>query len=312
MAITDIFNFDTAQYRSRIATLSDADLQRSEVTKLRQENGAVASGLGGVFLAPLTGGVSLIGSVYGARRYSIASQKLQIIQKELDARILPSHVLSDRDEIIPVLSACIGLGAGFDVGQVLDNGTGNVVDHFVVHHATQAAAQKTTDAGLSWTFDERAPDHGKSTNAAAAKMQASVTIKDSFDDERHFSIPHSRLRTWRLHFGTALKKYELLRVESNAIEFEVYNEFGRRLWRQYFCQRQSVFEEDCYNSLQGYATEFATWNTHAAFVSNWSGEERKVKRRLKEWQKHTYLWQSQLALVGSEHWLLPRSQLTLF
>jgi hypothetical protein len=101
MAIIHIFNFDTAQYRSRIATLSDAALQRSEATKLRQENGAVASGLGGVFLAPLTGGVSLIGSVYGTRRYSIASQKLQIVQKELDARTLARHVLSDRDQMRP-------------------------------------------------------------------------------------------------------------------------------------------------------------------------------------------------------------------
>lgn len=179
MAIDDLFGFDEAKYRSKVANWEAAHLRKSEVVKLRQENGAVASGLGGVFLAPMTGGLSLLGSAYGARRYSIASQKLKIIQEELDTRGLPRHTLTDRDEVIPVLSSMVGLGVGFGVG--LDAAAGAAGDHiagtaaqqaaaapsgvaghhltssaetFIGSHAAQVAARQGMQRGLSMTFCE--------------------------------------------------------------------------------------------------------------------------------------------------------------
>ncbi|KAH0562467.1 hypothetical protein GP486_002841 [Trichoglossum hirsutum] len=135
MGVDDLFGFSAKSYRIRIKDCSNLDLQRREVTKIRQINGAGFKIGAGVVGALATGGATLIGSGVGARQLNIACRKLAVIRELMQERGLPLHEESKRDMVIPCVASAVGLGVGLGV----DVGVG---------HLVQGAAEQLGQAGV--------------------------------------------------------------------------------------------------------------------------------------------------------------------
>ncbi|KAI7328889.1 hypothetical protein KC315_g6424 [Hortaea werneckii] len=112
MGLHDILEFKASEYQSKVRGMSPAELREREICKLRQQySGAWAAGVG-LGAAPLTVGFSLIGSGWAWRKYSIAEQKLAIVQEELRNRGLPLYEERKRDFLIPAAIGIVTLGIG--------------------------------------------------------------------------------------------------------------------------------------------------------------------------------------------------------
>jgi hypothetical protein len=73
--------FRPIAYRRRIQSLGEQVIWKHEIQKRRQLHGAGFKMAGGGALAPFTMGISLVGTALGGRQYSIAEQKLAVIQQ---------------------------------------------------------------------------------------------------------------------------------------------------------------------------------------------------------------------------------------
>ncbi|PPJ53804.1 hypothetical protein CBER1_04565 [Cercospora berteroae] len=117
MGLEDTFEFDGAAYRRRVKHMTPAELRECEIVKYRQTlcaSWAMGTGVGAAFF---TCGVSLIGTALGARRFKVATKKLEIVNAELASRNIPLYVTRKRDVSMSVticlLTAGIGTAAAF-------------------------------------------------------------------------------------------------------------------------------------------------------------------------------------------------------
>lgn len=139
MGFSDTFDFDEADYVLKLKSLSAQELRKREVRAHHQQVSSTVSIGSGVGFAIFTGGgVSLIGSAYGARRLYLAEKKLSLIQEELTQRKIELYKPKKRDILIPlgVGIATIGAVGGIDV--IAAHATCGLAAHAVAHHGAQA------------------------------------------------------------------------------------------------------------------------------------------------------------------------------
>ena len=90
------------EYAFRISQYSDIELKTREIQKMRiflAGSITFGSGLGAI---PVTAGLSLILSSYGARRMNVAKRKMDIVRRELARRNIALHTLTTRNKVIAV------------------------------------------------------------------------------------------------------------------------------------------------------------------------------------------------------------------
>jgi hypothetical protein len=151
MALGDTFGFDEAKYAEKIKSYTTQRLHEDEQIKYRQRVGAGVSTGGGILLAPLTGGVTLIGSLYGARRLSIADQKLHIIEAELKSRGIEPFTPKDSDVFIPaaITAATLGIAHGLPIeAHLASHASSTLATEAVAHTGTQAVHDVVADPSM--------------------------------------------------------------------------------------------------------------------------------------------------------------------
>jgi hypothetical protein len=122
------FPFDESKYASKLRDMSIPELLYREKDKYRATVSGAAGVGAGIGLVAFTAGTSLLGSAIGGRRWDVASQKLEMVQRELMARGEPLCDPTKRDVLIPMaVSLCtMGIGHGMEIA--------------VASHATNAFA----------------------------------------------------------------------------------------------------------------------------------------------------------------------------
>jgi hypothetical protein len=136
MGLNDLLHFDQQAYLQKISRpfYPDPDLYDNIHRKRRQTASSGFSIGAGVALAPVTAGMSLASSAYGARTLDIANKKLALLEWEWARRgyaPLPHHHI--RDTILPmaVSGAVNVLTLGMDMG--LGSAGANAVSQAGVH-----------------------------------------------------------------------------------------------------------------------------------------------------------------------------------
>ena len=129
MVLKDFFHLNDAELRHRLSHLTDDQLLRHDIhncrTKHSGEYGAVLS----ILEAPVTQGISLIGTAIAIRRWHVAKKRLRMIHDETFRRGLVVHQQTLRDYLIPfaISVACAGLSFGVAQGVELLP-SGNLVE----------------------------------------------------------------------------------------------------------------------------------------------------------------------------------------
>jgi len=145
MGFKDLLDFDEAAYIDKMKTKSIEDLHEHECTKYRQEiSGSWSVGVG-IGLVPLTFGVSLIGSAYGARRYDIAAQKLKIVKAEIDSRKETHYETRKRDMFIPMAIGALTVGVGCGLECLAMDATSTATTAALADHGVRAAKDMVHD-----------------------------------------------------------------------------------------------------------------------------------------------------------------------
>ncbi|RMZ68498.1 zz type zinc finger domain-containing [Pyrenophora seminiperda CCB06] len=182
MGLDDIFAFDVVEYTAKMSLESDESLKKREVVKMRQLISSTIKAGFGVGGAYFTGGLSLVGSVYAARQYSVAEQKLAIVQKELEKRKIGLHEMRKRDYAIPITSCYVGLGLACGVDQLASVGTNTGVMGGCVEHAADASvvsnfAREPEDfvSGAIAGAQEQVSEVSQATHAAIDVQTSSST-----------------------------------------------------------------------------------------------------------------------------------------
>lgn len=143
MGLDDLFEFDAAAYRAKVRTLSDDELRKRQCIKTRQHLGgawSVGFGIGGEVF---TGGLSLIGSAYGARRMSVAQQKIEIVNEEMARRGARNYEERKRDTLIPCAIGVLTAGIGFGIDDLCASATlGTLATQELAHRTTEETARE--------------------------------------------------------------------------------------------------------------------------------------------------------------------------
>ncbi|KAK4900518.1 hypothetical protein LTR27_002234 [Elasticomyces elasticus] len=123
MAIKDFFHLSEAEFADRISKLTDEELMKDDIHNCRTVHSGTYGAAIGAIEAPLTAGMSLMGTAIGIRRRHVAQRRLEMIHQELMKRGLPLHKQTKRDYLIPLGIA--GLSAGISAG-VMDGVMGAI------------------------------------------------------------------------------------------------------------------------------------------------------------------------------------------
>lgn len=205
MAI-DFIYFDVEEYRSRVKALTDQELQKKEVVKIRNAHSGTAGIISGAVLAPVTGGASLFATVAGGRTIHVADQKLEVIRAELVRRRLPLHTQTTRDQAIPAIfggiTGCMGLNMGLE-GAV----TAKAASVFANNSAI------TTSAPL---------DRVRTAPSEPSSSFAATTWR--------------RLR--RSHTDTEVSRYRLAQFPYTAEERQLFRQFDGLVAREHALRQQ--------------------------------------------------------------------------
>ncbi|KAI0083856.1 hypothetical protein BDY19DRAFT_613233 [Irpex rosettiformis] len=121
MAVGDLLHFDEAAYINKIARPWYPDeVLYDNIHRKRRQTASSGFAIGaGVALAPVTAGVSLASSAYGARTLDIAKRKLGLLEWEWGRRgyaPLPEHFMRDRVLPMAVTGVVSAATLGFDMG----------------------------------------------------------------------------------------------------------------------------------------------------------------------------------------------------
>ena len=107
MTLKDFFHLSEEEFAERISKMTDEELMKDDIHNCRTtHSGAYAAAIGAA-QAPLTNGVSLVGTAIGLRRMNVAQRRLDMIREELIKRGLPIHRQTKRDYLIPLGMASI-------------------------------------------------------------------------------------------------------------------------------------------------------------------------------------------------------------
>jgi len=149
MAIEDTFqHFDPVAYARKISdqkSYPTHKLKTQEIAKQRQHVSAGVSMGSGIFFAPLTMGVSLVGTAWGARRLYIAEKKLELITKELTKRNVPLHDTEAKDILLPLAIGVVTFGVGNELSNLAAEATCSTAAAAAAPHGMDAVAAVVQD-----------------------------------------------------------------------------------------------------------------------------------------------------------------------
>lgn len=131
----------------RISKYQTHRLRKQEIVKTRQHTAAISSMVTGAIGAIPTYGGTLVVSAYGARRYYVATKKLDLIQGELVKRGIQLHKLQKRDVLIPAVTAVIGVGAGMGLDEIAMSVTNTGLMGTVIDPGGSVAEALATNTG---------------------------------------------------------------------------------------------------------------------------------------------------------------------
>ncbi|KAK0876744.1 hypothetical protein LTR87_009426 [Friedmanniomyces endolithicus] len=91
MTLKDFFHLSDEEFATRISTSTNEELLKDDIHNCRTAHSGTYGATLGVLEAPVTAGVSLVGSAIGLRRRNVAKRRLEMIHQELEKRGLPAH-----------------------------------------------------------------------------------------------------------------------------------------------------------------------------------------------------------------------------
>ncbi|KAK0838674.1 hypothetical protein LTR03_011852 [Friedmanniomyces endolithicus] len=171
MTLKDFFHLSDEEFANRISTSTNEELLKDDIHNCRTTHSGMYGATLGVLEAPVTAGVSLVGSAIGLRRRNVAKRRLQMIHQELEKRGLPAHKQTKRDFLIPLGIA--GVSAGIS-GGVMDGVMHAIpVDSLVdagldlgvtagAQVAQEAAGKLTVEVANEQILDRGLPGTGRS------------------------------------------------------------------------------------------------------------------------------------------------------
>lgn len=146
--VDDFLHLDETNYAFRISQFSNIELKTREIQKMRiflAGSITFGSGLGAI---PVTAGLSLILSSYGARRMNVAKRKMDIIQRELARRNIALHTLTTRDKVIAVTAGLISFGVGAAIGIEFSPPVGVEVTNMELSHSVAPGGDVALQPGM--------------------------------------------------------------------------------------------------------------------------------------------------------------------
>lgn len=90
MTLEDFFHLSEEEFADRISKLSDEELMKDDIHNCRAMHSGAYGAAIGALEAPVTAGMSLVGSAIGLRKRNVAKRRLEIIHAEVIKRGLPS------------------------------------------------------------------------------------------------------------------------------------------------------------------------------------------------------------------------------
>ncbi|KAK5175905.1 uncharacterized protein LTR77_001045 [Saxophila tyrrhenica] len=135
MVLADFFWLDDAKFAEALRNASDAELMFDDKHNVRKRKGGKLGAWVGTVQAPLTLGISLVGTGIAARNRVVAKRRLTMIHEELGRRGLQKHA----EDWFDAAFAMMAVGAGTVVGMSFVPGAEFAAQEFAKAGATQAA-----------------------------------------------------------------------------------------------------------------------------------------------------------------------------
>ncbi|KAK0792421.1 hypothetical protein LTR75_011470 [Friedmanniomyces endolithicus] len=151
MTLKDFFHLSDEEFANRISTSTNEELLKDDIHNCRTTHSGMYGATLGVLEAPVTAGVSLVGSAIGLRRRNVAKRRLQMIHQELEKRVsagISGGVMDGVMHAIPVDSL---VDAGLDLGVTAG-----------AQVAQEAAGKLTVEVANEQILDRGLPGTGRS------------------------------------------------------------------------------------------------------------------------------------------------------
>lgn len=142
MTFAEFFWLHDAKFAQKLSQATDQELMLDDKHNVRKRKGGKLSAWAGGLQAPMTLGISLVGSGIGMRNRSVAKRRLEMIHAELERRGLQAHAEDWKDAAF----AALAVGAGTAVGMGFASGAEAAAQGFAEAGATHAAAYMTSVA----------------------------------------------------------------------------------------------------------------------------------------------------------------------
>lgn len=155
MTLSEFFWLDDAKFAQQLTLASDDELRMRDKHNVRKRKGGKLGAWVGTAQAPVTMGISLVGTGIGIRNRAVAKRRLEMIHAELRRRGLEAHIEDWKDAAF----ATVAVGAGAAVGMGFVPGA-------------EAAAQGLAEAGATTTAQLLA---GAATSQVAQSVGSQIT-----------------------------------------------------------------------------------------------------------------------------------------
>ncbi|KAK3075001.1 hypothetical protein LTR53_002098 [Teratosphaeriaceae sp. CCFEE 6253] len=167
-----------AEFAARLATLRDDELMKLDIHNCRTTHSGAYGAAIGAAQAPVTHGVSLVGTAIGLRRVNVAQRRLEMIHQELASRGLPAHRQTKRDYLIPLGVAALSTGVVAGVHALPFPGIADAAAALGVVGGAEMAEETTstlTEAGSEGVVSKRLPETGR-TGMWMEKLRISRSV----------------------------------------------------------------------------------------------------------------------------------------
>ncbi|KAK5107495.1 hypothetical protein LTR62_001067 [Meristemomyces frigidus] len=208
MTLKDFFHLSEADFTLRLSQMTDTELLKDDIHNVRTTHSGSLGAVLGAVQAPVTAGVSLVGSAIGLRRRNVARRRLEMIHAELERRGLPLHQQTKRDFFIPLAIAGVTMGIGgtaveaalgaMPVQSVVDAGidAGTTAASMVVG---EAAGKVVVETGGEHVLDWSLPGKGRRkvwrekmlTSRSSSRLNEMDRLKVQGEAELPLSAPAS-------------------------------------------------------------------------------------------------------------------------
>ena len=135
MTLSEFFWLDDAKFAQQLTLASDDELRMGDKHNVRKRKGGKLGAWVGTAQAPMTLGISFIGTGIGIRNRAVAKRRLEMIHAELRRRGLEEHIEDWKDAAF----ATLAVGAGTAVGMGFAPGAEAAAQGFAEAGATSAA-----------------------------------------------------------------------------------------------------------------------------------------------------------------------------